>query len=188
MFNLLSVQSCLEPPKQMKGIKSQLFFCRCSRHLCIHISNLSNISHITKKPKILALEYNGKAYNVTVTQFIVLIPVDNSVGNVTWGWNEGNEKVWFHYLRGIYVLCKYLFDYTELQYKARDMAVKTVWIIAKRGKNTGIVVGIVCYQPPSQQDAEDEGWQPEDFCCLFVESLTCVGDFNHPDIYQVNTV
>lgn len=29
------------------------------------------------------------------------------------------------------------------------------------GKNTGVVVVIVCYQQPRQQDAEDEGWQPE---------------------------
>jgi len=50
------------------------------------------------------------------------------------------------------------------------MAVKTLWIIVKRGKNTGIVVVIICYQPSSQQDAEDEGWQPEDFCCLWKAS------------------
>lgn len=44
----------------------------------------------------------------------------------------------------------------RLKSKAKDMVVKILWVITKRGENTGTVV-IVCYQPVSQQDAGDEG-------------------------------
>ena len=95
------------------------------------------------------------------------------------------EKICFYHLRGIFVLCKYLFDYTGLQCKAKDMAVKTFCIIARRGKSTDIIVVIVT----NHLSTGCREWRlAARGLLLFAESLLCTGDFNHPDIYQVNSV
>lgn len=163
----------------MKGIKSHLFF-SVVLGIYLSIKQLSQNKHY----KILTLKYHGKVSNVTVIQFIMLSCVDNSVCNVNEWWNEGTKKIWFHCLRDICLPCKYLSDYVEFQYKAKDTAVCGSLL---KGERTLALLWWVfvtnhLLNRTQRMKAGSQRTSAVHLC------LICMGDFNHPGIYQVNTV